>query len=100
MAEYKPGSRWQSASGRGEFVVVRPPAGSGELTCGDAAVQPHGSPVAPGQADVPGDATVTGKRYIEAESGIEILCTRSGGALVFGGRSLSPKDAKPLPASD
>ena len=42
-----------------------------------------------------------GKRYVDDEIGIELLCTRSGsGALTVDGRVLTLKGAKPLPASD
>ena len=43
----------------------------------------------------------TGKRYADAGSGVEVLCTKAGqGDLAFAGRPLERKDAKPLPASD
>jgi hypothetical protein len=44
---------------------------------------------------------MAGKRYTDAESGVELLCTKAGaGDLTFAGRPLQRKDAKPLPASD
>jgi len=101
MSRYKPGSRWKSAVGGGEFVVVRPPSGEGELCCGGVAVRPHDS--AEGSSGQPpaGEGTMAGKRYADAESGVEVLCTRAGqGDLAFAGRPLQRKDAKPLPASD
>ena len=39
MSDYRPGSRWKSAVCAGEFVVVRPPSGEGELGCGGAALR-------------------------------------------------------------
>jgi hypothetical protein len=97
----KPGSRWASATCTGEFVVVRPPVGEGVLTCGGAEVRALGS-VEPGvEGQGGGEGTVAGKRYSEAESGFELLCTKAGtGDLAFDGRPLVRKDAKPLPASD
>ena len=101
MSQYKPGSRWRSAVCGGEFVVVRPPAGEGELTCGGAALRAHGGGEAVSGAPADGEGTAAGKRYGEAESGIEVLCTKPGaGDLAFAGRALARKDAKPLPASD
>jgi hypothetical protein len=42
-----------------------------------------------------------GKRYAAPELGIEVLCTKAGcGPVRLGGVLLTPKDAKPLPASD
>ena len=101
MTEYKPGSRWRNRMGSGAFVVVRAPSGDGELTCGEHAVQPQTSAAPAGQTDAPDGGAVSGKRYTEAMSGIEILCTQSSdGPLAFEGRALSRKSAKPLPSSD
>ena len=42
-----------------------------------------------------------GKRYVDDESDIEVLCTKAGdGALAVDGRPLVLKTAKPLPSSD
>ena len=101
MADYKPGSRWQSAAGTGEFVLVRPPQGEGELTCGGAPLVAHGAGGANAGEAPAGEGTAAGKRYTESESGVEVLCTKAGaGDLAFAGRPLQRKDAKPLPASD
>jgi hypothetical protein len=101
MTGYKPGSRWKSAVGSGEFVVVRPPSGEGELSCGGAALRPHDSAGPPSGEAPAGEGTMAGKRYADAESGVEVLCTKAGaGDLAFAGRPLERKDAKPLPASD
>lgn len=102
MTDYKPGSRWKSGVCSGEFVLVKPPSGSGELTCGGAPLQLHGSDAAPAAAtEAAGEGTLAGKRYADPDSGAEVLCTKPGtGSLGFAGRSLVRKDAKPLPASD
>ena len=45
--------------------------------------------------------TVVGKRYVDDESGIELLGSKAGaGSLAVDGRALRLKEAKPLPASD
>ena len=102
MADYKPGSRWQGVVGGGEFVLVRPPKGDGELTCGGAPLVAHGTSSGDTiAAPAGGEGTAVGKRYSEADSSIELLCTKAGGGdLAFAGRPLVRKDAKPLPASD
>lgn len=102
MTDYKPGSRWKSAVGEGEFVVVRPASGDGDLTCGGAALVTHGDATpASGSAPAGSEGTMAGKRYTDVESGVELLCTKAGtGDLAFAGRALTRKDAKPLPASD
>jgi hypothetical protein len=54
----------------------------------------------PIRADWPG-GTALGKRYVDAEGTVEILCTKSGaGSLHLDGRPLSLKESKPLPSSD
>jgi hypothetical protein len=98
--DLKPGSRWRSAVSAVEAVIVRPPAAPGELACGGAAMVPHGTP-APDPAATPTGESQAGKRYHDAESGLEALCSKGGaGELSFAGRALTLKDAKKLPASD
>ena len=61
-------------------------------------------PAASVKRSVPGIAGVTtlmGKRYVNAEDTLEVLCTFSGvGELVCDGVAMTVKAAKPLPASD
>lgn len=45
--------------------------------------------------------TQIGKRYSDSESGLEVLCTKTGeGLLSIGDRVLRPTQSKPLPSSD
>lgn len=101
--DIKPGSRWKSAVCGAQMVVVRPPKHAGELQCGGVAVlELADAAVASGDvhADHAGGVMI-GKRYTDAESGIEVLGAKAGkGSLAFDGRPLQLKDAKPLPASD
>lgn len=101
--EIKPGSRWKSAVCDAQIVVVRPPKAAGELQCGGVAVLELTDAAAP-SGDVHPDhagGVLTGKRYTDSESGIEVLGAKAGkGSLAFDGRALVLKDAKPLPASD
>ncbi len=47
------------------------------------------------------EGTQLGKRYINEDETLEVLCTKSGdGSLGIGDTPLSVKEAKPLPASD
>lgn len=101
--DIKPGSRWKSAVCDAQMVVVRPPKAAGELQCGGFAVLDLNDAAAP-SGDVHPDhagGVLVGKRYTDADSGIEVLGAKAGkGSLAFDGRALQLKDAKPLPASD
>ena len=100
--ELKPGTRLRSQTCSAEVIVVRSPAREVELRCGgaplvpvDGVVEPH--PLDAGQAA----GTLLGKRYADADSGLELLCTKAGeGSLSLDGTPLPQKDAKPLPSSD
>jgi len=97
--ELKPGSRWASAVSAVEVVVVRPPSTAGVLACGGVAMVLHGTVA--GQGAAPEGESQAGKRYHDAESGLEALCSKGGaGELAFDGRAMTLKDAKKLPASD
>lgn len=99
----KPGTRLYSAVSATELIVVKAPAGEVDLTIGgapastDAADRDESAGAAEGHD---GDALM-GKRYVDADDTIELLCTKPGPGLpAIGGEVLSLKDAKPLPASD
>ncbi|XDO63821.1 hypothetical protein HEP84_55465 [Streptomyces sp. RLB1-33] len=97
----RPGDQLASAVCSTRVVVVRAPAGgSVQLSCG-------GSPMVPatGAKPAPGGAaeavTLIGKRYVDADGALEVLCTSSGtGELSCDGVPMTIKAAKPLPASD
>ena len=98
-----PGSRWKSAVCTAEVVVVKPPTTEGELYCGGAAMlamnaeRPEGGTPASGHDS----GTLLGKRYHDADSGLEALCTKAGaGSLDFAGRALGIMETKRLPSSD
>lgn len=99
----KTGMRFKSAVCTAEGVVVRAADGGGDLTCGGTAVTAAGQqPVeAAPLTDAQDGAALVGKRYVDADTGLEVLCTKSGfGAFAFAGRPLALKEAKALPASD
>ena len=101
MPEIKPGLRLKSQMCSGEAMVVK---GSGvEVTCG-------GVPMI--GADESADASLTaneehmyecliGKRYVNAEEDIELLCVKAGaGSFGVDGQMLMGKETKRLPSSD
>ena len=103
-APIKPGSRWGSDTCKTEVAVVKPPASPVVLECGgrpmhsppDAARQAAAEP-APDHAG----GSLLGKRYIDVESALEVLCTKPGaGSLSVAGRLLTIKESKALPSSD
>ena len=100
--QLKPGLRLQSVTCDTQVIVVR---GSGEfdVRCGGAPMVPPDAgdvgrqPLDPTFAS----GTLMGKRYAEADAGIELLCTKPGdGSLSIGDVVVPTKDAKPLPSSD
>jgi hypothetical protein len=100
--ELKAGTQLKSAVGTTEVIVVKPPTAAVELTSGGVPMVPKdegagGGAIAAGQEG----AILLGKRYVDEESDIEVLCTKAGdGALAVDGRVLVLKTAKPLPSSD
>lgn len=95
----KPGTKLKSSVCDTEVMVIR---GTGPtVDCG-------GAPMAEQRPETPGaidpalaDGTLIGKRYVDAEATLELLCVKGGkGSLSVGGQKLGIKDAKPLPASD
>lgn len=97
------GARLRSAVDDTQVIVVRAPANRVEVTCG-------GHPLLPVDAEVQSGVTMTvghdggtilGKRYVDTDSGLELLCTKAGGGALFLDDSPLPlKAATALPASD
>jgi hypothetical protein len=96
----KPGSKLKSAVCDTEVMVIRGGA--------DTIVECGGSPMA---EQAPAErrtidpnfakGTRIGKRYVDADGKIELLCVKAGqGSLSVSGVALQTKDAKPLPSSD
>jgi hypothetical protein len=103
MTDLTAGKRLRSTVSDTEIIVIRAPHTPAELCCGGHPMSaedpaPRAATAAVVTAD---DTTLLGKRYVDDESGLEVLCTKSGtGALTADGRSLSIKAPKALPASD
>jgi hypothetical protein len=97
------GTTLRSTTDATTVVVVRWGAEEAELGCGGAPmVDPRAADVPSVDADPAQQAgTQMGKRYVEDEKGIELLCTKAGsGTLTVDGAALTLKGTKPLPASD
>jgi hypothetical protein len=100
MTDLTSGKRLRSRVGQTEIIVVRSPATTVELSCGG---QPMTADAVPSAAGIGtgGDDAVMGKRYVDAASGLEVLCTKPGsGVLAADGRTLTIKAPSALPASD
>ncbi|RBM21971.1 hypothetical protein DI005_08105 [Prauserella sp. PE36] len=96
-----PGDQLASTVCTTRVVVVRAPAeGRPVITCGGSPMVPASSAPA-AKAPAAGAMTLIGKRYVDANETLELLCTASGaGELGCDGVPMTTKVAKPLPASD
>jgi hypothetical protein len=95
----KPGSKLKSAVCDTEVMVIR---GSGLVVeCGGKPMADE-KPATLGEVDPAfAEGTKIGKRYINADNSVELLCVKAGkGSLAINGEALQTKDAKPLPSSD
>lgn len=101
--ELEAGTRLASTVCATEVVVVRPPDGPVELTCGGHPMVPSEQAPEPtgGPAAERAEGTQMGKRYQAAAAGLEVLCTRAGaGSLALDGEPLGVKEPKAVPSSD
>lgn len=98
----KAGARLKSAVCDTEVMVIRAPAQDLVLQCGGAEMLPaagakSGAPIDPAF----NGGTLIGKRYVNHDESLELLCTKGGqGALSLGAAPLEVKQAKQLPSSD
>ena len=103
MTALRPGARLKSQVDGIEVIVVRPPDGDVELTCGGQPMVDVKAEVAPGLTADPAlrGGTPMGKRFTLPDGTMEILVTKAGeGTLADGATPLVLKEAKPLPSSD
>lgn len=103
MRALKPGLRLRSAVCSTEVMIIRAPAMQAEVRCGGAEMLAATDPAPETMTLDPAFArgTLLGKRYIDAQDRVEILCTKGGaGSLVFDGVPMTVKLAKALPSSD
>jgi hypothetical protein len=100
MTDLTPGKRLRSTVSDTEIIVVRPPTAPVELSCGGQPVTANLSAADAG-ASTAENGTVLGKRYVDTDTGLEVLCTKAGpGVLSADGRQLTIKAPNALPASD
>ncbi len=95
----KAGSKLKSAVCDTEVMVIK--AQDQLIECGGHAMLE----TAPGEKGLVdpnfADGSKVGKRYVNADGSIELLCVNAGaGSLAIGGEKLNTKEAKPLPSSD
>ena len=96
------GTRLKSTVCSTEVMVVKAPGDDVEITCGGAPMADPTSDQSSGDpAPDASDGTLLGKRYIDADGSLELLCTKAGdGTLGADGEPLGLQETKPLPASD
>jgi len=102
VTEIKAGTRLKSAVSGAEVVVIKAPPAALTIECG-------GRPMRALDDDAPreemtgdaGEGVALGKRYVDDDLGVELLCTKAGeGSLSIDGKPVVLKGAKPLPSSD
>lgn len=101
--EMKAGARFQSAVCDTQVAVVKTGGDDADLRCGGVPMVPLGADRDEAATPAEGldDGTQMGKRYVDADESVEVLCTKPGaGSLTIGDEALTIKGAKPLPSSD
>lgn len=101
MRVLKVGSRLKSNVCDTQIMIIKMPPGEHELTCGGSEMIEMNAP-ASGELDpAKAEGTLLGKRYVNADETLELLCIKSGaGTLFLNGVQLGLKQAKALPSSD
>ena len=95
------GQRLKSGVCTTEVMVITAPAEDLELMCGGSPMNENGES---SDAEIDpefAEGTTIGKRYVNADGKLEILCVKPGeGSLAVGGLALKLKDSKKLPKTD
>lgn len=100
MVNVKPGTRFKSAVCDTEFMVVKG-TGDIDLRCGGSTVLASGETGGGELSEGYSDGCLIGKRYVDQEASVELLCTKGGaGSLSVGDQILTIKQAEALPSSD
>ena len=100
--ELKAGSRVKSAVCTTEAIVVAASGDDVDICCGGAPMIDPTGEASGGECSADHSAgTALGKRYVNEDETLEVLCTKPGdGSLSIGDTPMTLKEAKPLPASD
>jgi hypothetical protein len=99
----KPGMRLFSAVCSAELITIRSPNHDVDLTIGGAPPIPTAESRDASLSVLPGSGggCLLGKRYVDADDSVELLCTKAGdGVPAVGGLVMVVKESKALPASD
>ena len=97
MPVYTTGQRIKSSVCDTEVMVMSAPGDAVEVTCGGVSMGNGGGDLDPGHAD----GTTMGKRYINDDGSLELLCVKAGeGSLAVDGVPLKLKESKKLPKTD
>jgi hypothetical protein len=100
MTDITVGTRLRSSVCDTEVIAVRAPDVPVELSCGGYPMTAGSSRAGSSRPGTDG-GTLLGKRYVDEQTGLEVLCTKPGtGRLAADGRALTIKAPKALPASD
>lgn len=101
MTDLTTGKRLRSGVSDTQVIVVRSPAAPVELLCGGHPMTANLPVAADAATSITENDTVLGKRYVDTDTGLEVLCTKAGaGVLSADGRQLTIKAPNALPASD
>jgi len=100
MTVLKVGQRLKSTVCDAEIMLIVAPEGDVVLACGGTPMGENGA--ATGSVDPDhADGVVIGKRYMDEDGSIEVLCIKPGdGSLSLDGAPLRIKDAKKVPKTD
>ncbi|MCY4655271.1 MAG: hypothetical protein OXC80_00480 [Gammaproteobacteria bacterium] len=97
MVKLSTGQRIKSGVCNTEVMVISAPDADVVLTCG-------GVPMGNGAGDLNpdhSDGTTIGKRYVNEDGSLELLCVKPGdGSLAVDGELLRLKESKKLPKTD
>lgn len=98
----KAGARFKSAVSDAQVMVIKTPPGEHALCCGGVAMLAGTATDGGAELDSSDSGeTLIGKRYVNADESLELLCTKGGrGTLSCDGAPLEIKQAKQLPSSD
>ena len=103
----KVGTKYRSQNSTAEIIVIRGTSEEVDLTCAGASMvavarpgtRPSPAPSPAGAAE--GERLAIGKRYVDGETGVEVICTTAGtGPVCIDGRPLTVAAAKLLPTGD
>ncbi len=103
MNMLKAGARLKSAVCDAEVMVIKAAVPDCQLSCGGKGMIAMTAARDPAEQllEAQDQNCLVGKRYIDADDKIELLCTKGGkGALAANGQVLVVKQAKALPSSD